>query len=220
MGPIHSLYSETLQSSKFLQNLLFIQLTGRVWRSCSQAAAPEVRTTVGHGTVAEQVAVTDGVQVRHSALVISAGAASSSPLAIGAKGVPDPPEVQWVGQFSLSAGLSPRRHSPFRQQEERCDGGQHQELQHCLSVIKKSIGSTFKSELNLMHQYKITFLHAGKTTAITAKPFKHLSENRNDRYGKQNLEVLQSHAIPNTDGLFCTFLKQAELEAMSQQSAI
>lgn len=102
-----------------------IQLTGRIWRSCSQAVAPEVWTTVGHGAVAEQVAVTDGVLVRHSALVISPGAAASSPLTVGAKGVPDPSEVQRAGQFSLSAGLSPRRHSPFYQQEERCDGGQH-----------------------------------------------------------------------------------------------
>ncbi len=116
-----------------------IQLTGRIWRSCSQAVAPEVRTTVGHGAVAEQVAVTDSVQVRHGALVISVAAAASSPLAVGAIGVPDPAEVQRAGQFSLSAGLSPRRHSPFHQQEERCDDGQHQELQHCLSVIKKSI---------------------------------------------------------------------------------
>ncbi len=138
-----------------------IQLTGRVWRSCSQAVAPEIRTTVGHGAVAEQVAVADGVQVRHSALVTSAGAATSSPLAVGAIGVLDPPEVQRAGQFSLSAGLSPCRHSPFHKQEERCDGGQHQELQHCLSVKEINIekhqplGSTFKSECNLMHQYKM-----------------------------------------------------------------
>lgn len=92
---------------------VLIQLTGRVWRICSQAVAPEVRTTVGHGAVAEQVAVTDGVQVRDSALVVSAGAAASSPLAVGAEGVPDPRAVQRAGQFSPSAGLSPRRHSLF-----------------------------------------------------------------------------------------------------------
>lgn len=67
----------------------------------AETVAPEVRAAVGHSAVTEQVAVTDGVQVGNCAEVISAGAAASSPLAVGTKRVPDAAYVQWAGQLPL-----------------------------------------------------------------------------------------------------------------------
>lgn len=67
----------------------------------AETVAPEVRAAVGHSAVTEQVAVTDGVQVGNCAEVISAGAAASSPLAVGTKWVPDAAYVQWAGQLPL-----------------------------------------------------------------------------------------------------------------------
>lgn len=67
----------------------------------AQAVAPEVGAAVGHRAVTEQVAVTDGVQVGNGAEVISAGTAATSPLAVGAKRVPDAAYVQRAGQLPL-----------------------------------------------------------------------------------------------------------------------
>lgn len=67
----------------------------------AETVAPEVRAAVGHGAVTEEVAVTDGVQVGDCAEVVSAGAAASSPLAVGAKRVPDAAYVQRAGQLPL-----------------------------------------------------------------------------------------------------------------------
>lgn len=67
----------------------------------AETVAPEVGAAVGHRAVAEQVAVTDGVQVGNGAEVISAGTAASSPLAVGPKRVPDAADVQRDGQLPL-----------------------------------------------------------------------------------------------------------------------
>lgn len=62
---------------------------------------PEVRAAVRDRAVAEEVAVADGVQVRDRAQVVPAGTAPSSPLAVGAKRVPDATSVQRTGQLPL-----------------------------------------------------------------------------------------------------------------------
>lgn len=67
----------------------------------AETVAPEVGAAVGHRAVAEQVAVADGVQVGNGAEVVSAGTAASSPLAVGAKRVPDAAHVQRAGQLPL-----------------------------------------------------------------------------------------------------------------------
>ena len=62
---------------------------------------PEVRAAVGDSAVAEQVTVADGVQVGHRAQVVSARAAASSPLAVGAKGIPDATNMERTGKLPL-----------------------------------------------------------------------------------------------------------------------
>lgn len=89
--------------------------------------SPEVRAAIGDGPVAEQVAVTDGVQVGNRAQVVSAGAAASSPLAVGAKRVPDASDVQRIGevplgpprQDSLCVGLSHHQEQRRHRQQEK-----------------------------------------------------------------------------------------------------
>ena len=78
-------------------------LLTNVGRGDPQAVAPEVRAAVGHGAVAEQVAVADGVQVGHGALVVSARAAPAPPLAVGAVGVADATPVQGVVEVPSGA---------------------------------------------------------------------------------------------------------------------
>lgn len=96
--------------------------------------SPEVRAAVGDSAVAEQVAVADGVQVRNCALVVSAGAASSSSLAVRAKWVPDATNVEWTGKLplgpsrldSLSGALCHHQEQHHhRQQEELHDKSVH-----------------------------------------------------------------------------------------------
>ncbi len=87
---------------------------------------PEVRAAIGDCAVAEQVAVADGVQVGHRAQVVSAGAAASSPLAVGAKWVPDAANVERTGklpfgpsgQDSLCSALSHHQEQHRRSQQE------------------------------------------------------------------------------------------------------
>lgn len=83
---------------------------------------PEVRAAVRDGAVAEQVAVADGVQVGHGALVVSARAAPSSPLAVGAVRVPDAIDMKRTGKFSLgSPGQDSVGSAPFHHQEQHHD---------------------------------------------------------------------------------------------------
>lgn len=70
---------------------------------------PEVGTAVGHGAVTKKVAVADGVQIRDSAHVVSAGTTASSPLTVGAKRVPDASHMQRVRQLPLG----PSRQDPI-----------------------------------------------------------------------------------------------------------
>jgi len=88
----------------------------------AQAVSPEVGAAVGHGAVAEQVAVADGVQVGHGALVVSARAAAAPPLAVGAVRVPDAAHVQRAGQVppGPSAGEDAVGATLSRHQEQRC----------------------------------------------------------------------------------------------------
>lgn len=84
---------------------------------------PEVRAAIRDCAVAEQVAVADGVQVGNRAQVVSAGAAASSPLAVGAKWVPDAANMEWTGKLPLG---------PSREDSLRSALSHHQE-QHCCS---------------------------------------------------------------------------------------
>lgn len=82
---------------------------------------PEVRAAIRDGAVAEQVAVADGVQVGNRAQVVSAWAAASSPLAVGAKGVPDATDMERTGKLPLV---------PSRQDSVCIALFHHQEQQH------------------------------------------------------------------------------------------
>lgn len=82
---------------------------------------PEVRAAVRDGAVAEQVAVADGVQVGNRTQVVSARAATSSPLAVGAEWVPDAADMERAGKLPLG---------PSRQDSLCCALSHHQE-QHC-----------------------------------------------------------------------------------------
>ena len=79
---------------------------------------PEVGAAVGDGAVAEQVAVADGVQVGNRAQVVSARAAASSPLAVGAVRIPDAADVERAGKLPLG---------PSRQDSLCCALSHHQE---------------------------------------------------------------------------------------------
>lgn len=83
--------------------------------------APEVRAAIRDGAVAEQVAVADGVQVGNRAKVVSAWAAASSPLAVGAKRVPDASNMERTGKLPLG---------PSRQDSFCSALSHHQEQQH------------------------------------------------------------------------------------------
>lgn len=77
-------------------------LTNERWWDI-QTVTPEVGAAVRDGAVAEQVTVTDGVQIRHCAQVVPAWAAVSSPLAVGAKRVPDATNVERTGELPLGS---------------------------------------------------------------------------------------------------------------------
>lgn len=64
---------------------------------------PEVWAAVRDCAVAEQVAVADGVQIGNCAQVVSAGTTASSPLAVGAKRVPDAANMEWTGKLPLGS---------------------------------------------------------------------------------------------------------------------
>lgn len=86
---------------------------------------PEVRAAIRDGAVAEQVTVADGVQVGNRAEVVSARAAPSSPLAVGAKWVPDATNMERIGKFPLG----PSRQDPVcsacsNHQEQQCHSQQ------------------------------------------------------------------------------------------------
>lgn len=89
---------------------------------------PEVGAAVGDGAVAEQVAVADGVQVGNRAQVVSAGAAASSPLAVGAKRVPDASDVERTGELPLGPSGEDSICSALSHHQEQCRHGQQEEL--------------------------------------------------------------------------------------------
>lgn len=98
--------------------------------------APEVWAAVGHCAVAEQVAVADGVQVGHCAQVVSARAAASSPLAVGAEWVPDATDMERAGKLPLGpSGQDSLRSALSHHQEQRRHG--QQEEPHGRSVCQR-----------------------------------------------------------------------------------
>lgn len=107
----------------------------------AKTVSPEVGAAVGHGAVAEQVAVADGVQVGDRAEVVSAGTAAPSPLAVGAKRVPDAADVERAGQLPLGPpGEEPFGSATAGHQEKRRRRRQQKEL-HGESAERKRTGS-------------------------------------------------------------------------------
>lgn len=103
--------------------------------------APEVGAAVGHGAVTEQVTVTDGVQVGNRAEVISARTATSSPLAVGTKWVPDATYVERTGQLPLGPPGQESFCSTLADHQEKHHQGCQEEL-HDKSVERKRSGKT------------------------------------------------------------------------------
>lgn len=104
----------------------------------AETVAPEVRAAVGHSAVTEEVAVTDGVQVGNCAEVVSAGAAASSPLAVGTKRVPDAAYVQRAGQLPLGPPVQASLCSTLTDHQEQHHHSWQQEL-HDKSVERSEV---------------------------------------------------------------------------------
>lgn len=106
----------------------------------AQTMAPEVRAAVRDCAVAEQVAVADGVQVGNCAQVVSAGTAASSPLAVGAKWVPDATHVERTGKLPLGPSRQDSLCSALTHHQEQHRHSQQEEL-HDKSVERKGTGN-------------------------------------------------------------------------------
>lgn len=102
-------------------------LTYERWLN-AETMTPEVRAAIRDGAVAEQVAVADGVQVGDRAQVVSAGAAASSPLAVGAKRVPDASNMERTGKLPPSPSGQDSICSALSHHQEQCRHNQQEEL--------------------------------------------------------------------------------------------
>lgn len=97
---------------------------------------PEVWAAVRDCAVAEQVAVTDGFQVGNCAQVVSAGTAASSPLAVGAKRVPDAANMERTSKLPLGPSGQDSLCSALVYHQEQHHYSQQREL-HDKSVERK-----------------------------------------------------------------------------------
>lgn len=112
-------------------------LTNERWLH-TQTVIPEIWAAVRHGAVAEQIAVADSVQVRHCALVVSARAAASSPLAVGAKWVSNTTNMEWTGQVPLGPPGQDSVCSTLSHHQEQHGNGQKRQL-HDESVKNRTV---------------------------------------------------------------------------------
>lgn len=123
-------------------------LTNERWLH-AQTVTPEVRAAVWDGAVAEQVAVANGVQVRHRAQVVSARAAASSPLAVWAKWVPDSTNMERTGKLPLGPPWQDPVCSAVPHHQEQQRHHEQDEL-HDESVKERHLRSFFRSAIKTM----------------------------------------------------------------------